>query len=155
VEADDVIGTLAMKASSHGISTLIASTDKDFNQLLVNPALQLYHPIKKEYRDANWVKDTFGINADQFVDWLALVGDSSDGIPGITDVGPDTASKWLQKYHNIDTLLVRANEIKGKRGENLRSEMTRLRLMRRIATIHTSLELGVTLRNFRLPDGFY
>jgi DNA polymerase-1 len=142
VEADDVIGTLACRAAAAGQSVLISTGDKDMAQL-VNEHITLINTMSGTVLDRAGVKTKFDVFPEQIIDYLALVGDSSDNIPGIDKVGPKTAAKWLNAYGTIDGLLEHAAEISGKVGENLRAGLTMLSLSRQLATIRTDLELPV------------
>jgi DNA polymerase-1 len=143
VEADDVIGTLAKKAADAGFKVLISTGDKDMAQL-VGPNIELLNTMSNTRLDRMGVKAKFDVFPEQIVDYLALVGDSSDNIPGITGVGPKTAAKWLNQYQRADELVAHAGEIGGKVGENLRNELPMLELSRKLATIDTSLQLEFT-----------
>src|SRR5580698_1640034 len=140
VEADDVIGTLACRAAAAGQSVLISTGDKDMAQL-VNDHITLINTMSGTVLDRAGVKNKFDVYPEQIIDYLALVGDSSDNIPGIEKVGPKTAAKWLNAHGTIDGLLGHAAEITGKVGENLRAGLTVLSLSRQLATIRTDLEL--------------
>lgn len=140
VEADDVIGTLATRATALGLRTLVATSDKDMAQL-VNDHVTLVNTMTNSYIDSQGVIDKFGVRADQIIDYLALVGDSVDNIPGIPSVGPKTAAKWLQQYDSLDAVVNHATEIKGKVGDNLRAGLGTLDLSRRLATIHCDVKL--------------
>jgi DNA polymerase-1 len=142
VEADDVIGTLARRAAAAGQTVLISTGDKDMAQL-VNEHITLINTMSGTVLDRAGVKAKFDVFPEQIIDYLALVGDSSDNIPGIDKVGPKTAAKWLNAYGTIDGLLEHAAEITGKVGENLRAGLTMLSLSRQLATIRTDLELPV------------
>jgi DNA polymerase-1 len=153
VEADDVIGTLAVQGAEAGFSVLISTGDKDMAQL-VGPQVQLVNTMSNTRLDRVGVKVKFDVFPEQIVDYLALVGDASDNIPGVKGVGPKTAAKWLNQYHALDTLLAHAGEITGKAGENLRNELAALELSRQLATIDTKLVLDVTPEQLtpRAPD---
>lgn len=140
VEADDVIGTLACRADSAGQQVLISTGDKDMAQL-VNEHITLVNTMSNTVLDRAGVKAKFDVFPEQIIDYLALVGDSSDNIPGIDKVGPKTAAKWLNKYGTLDALLAHAAEIEGKVGDNLRAGLATLALSRRLATISCDLEL--------------
>src|SRR5580658_1376195 len=140
VEADDVIGTLACRAAAAGQSVLISTGDKDMAQL-VNGHITLINTMSGTVLDRAGVKNKFDVYPEQIIDYLALVGDSSDNIPGIEKVGPKTAAKWLNSYSTLDGLLAHASEITGKVGENLRAGLETLALSRQLATIRTDLEL--------------
>ena len=140
VEADDVIGTLACRASASRQHVLISTGDKDMAQL-VDQHITLINTMSGLILDRAGVKAKFDVFPEQIIDYLALVGDSSDNIPGIDKVGPKTAAKWLGKYGTLDALLAHAAEIEGKVGENLRANLPMLALSRQLATIHTDLQL--------------
>jgi DNA polymerase-1 len=142
VEADDVIGTLAVEAQKAGLKTLISTSDKDLAQL-VNDDITLVNTMSDTVTDTGGVVERFGVRADQIIDYLALVGDSSDNIPGVNKCGPKTAAKWLSEYDNIDNLVEHAGEIKGKIGEYLREAIGngQLEMSRDLTRIRTDLEL--------------
>src|ERR1700691_2947261 len=142
VEADDVIGTLAVQASAAGFDVLISTGDKDMAQL-VDPRVSLVNTMSNTRLDRDGVKAKFDVFPEQIVDYLALVGDSSDNIPGVTGVGPKTAAKWLNQYRTLDELIAHAGDIAGKVGENLRNELPMLELSRKLATIDTALALDL------------
>jgi DNA polymerase-1 len=142
VEADDVIGTLARQGAESGYHVLISTGDKDMAQL-VGPQVELINTMSNTRLDREGVKAKFDVFPEQIVDYLALVGDSSDNIPGITGVGPKTAAKWLHQYQTLDGLIAHAADIGGKVGENLRNETALLELSRRLATIDTALKLEI------------
>ena len=133
VEADDVIGTLAMQGAEASFDVLISTGDKDMAQL-VGPRITLVNTMSNTRLDRAGVKAKFDVYPEQIVDYLALVGDSSDNIPGITGVGPKTAAKWLNQYQTLDALIAHAADITGKVGENLRNELPALELSRKLAT---------------------
>jgi DNA polymerase-1 len=153
VEADDVIGTLAKQGAASGYQVLISTGDKDMAQL-VGPNVGLINTMSNTRLDRAGVKAKFDVFPEQIVDYLALVGDSSDNIPGITGVGPKTAAKWLNQYQTLDELVARAADIGGKVGENLRNELAMLELSRKLATIDTNLTLDVTAEELAggVPD---
>src|SRR5882724_3378390 len=140
VEADDVIGTLACRAAKAGKSVLISTGDKDMAQL-VDGSITLVNTMTNSVLDRAGVKAKFDVFPEQIIDYLALVGDSSDNIPGIEKVGPKTAAKWLNQYRTLDGLIEHVNEISGKVGENLRAGLATLELSRKLATIRTDCEL--------------
>jgi len=146
VEADDVIGTLASQAAGRGLNTVISTGDKDMAQL-VSERIGLVNTMTGSRLDRDGVKAKFDVWPEQVVDYLALVGDSSDNIPGVPKVGPKTAAKWLNQYGTLDAIVAHAEEIPGKVGESLREHLGRLDLSRRLATIRRDLELDVP------PDG--
>ena len=140
VEADDVIGTLARRAAAAGMEVVISTGDKDLAQL-VDARVTLVNTMSGTTLDRAGVKAKFEVTPEQIVDYLALVGDSSDNIPGVPKVGPKTAAKWLAQYGTLDELVARAAEIEGKVGESLRQNLVQLELSRRLAAIHCDLEL--------------
>ncbi len=142
VEADDVIGTLALQAAAAGLDTLIATSDKDMAQL-VSDRIHLFDGISNRELDAAGVVAKFGVPPERIIDYLTLVGDTSDNIPGVPSVGPKTAAKWLTEYGCLDAIVARADEIKGKVGEKLRDSLQQLPLSRQLATIHVSVPLNL------------
>ena len=140
VEADDVIGTLARRAEAAGYQVIISTGDKDMSQL-VNESITIVNTMTDTRLDRAGVKAKFDVWPEQIVDYLALVGDTSDNIPGIPKVGPKTAAKWLQKYETADGIVAHAAEIEGKVGENLRNGLEQLVLSRKLATLDTNVEL--------------
>jgi DNA polymerase I len=144
VEADDVIGTLAHRAAQAGKTVLISTGDKDMAQL-VDGSITLINTMTNTVLDREGVKLKFDVYPEQIVDYLALVGDSSDNIPGIDKVGPKTGAKLLQQYGGLDALIAHVAEIPGKVGENLRAGLATLELSRRLATIRTDLELPLSV----------
>ena len=140
VEADDVIGTLACRAARAGQRVLISTGDKDMAQL-VDGSITLINTMSNTVLDRAGVKAKFDVYPEQIIDYLALVGDSSDNIPGIEKVGPKTAAKLLNQYGTLDELIAHVNEVGGKVGENLRAGVATLELSRKLATIRTDLDL--------------
>jgi DNA polymerase-1 len=140
VEADDVIGTLAKRASEENMDTLVSTGDKDMAQL-VNDRVSLVNTMNNTHLDAEGVLEKFGVPPDQFIDYLGLVGDSSDNIPGIPKVGPKTAVKWLQEWGSCSEIVAHADDVKGKIGESLRDNLDQLELSRRLATIDCEVPL--------------
>ena len=140
VEADDVIGSLATQAAERGDTVLISTGDKDMCQL-VGEKIRLINTMSGSQYDRDAVRAKFDVWPEQIVDFLALVGDSADNIPGIPKVGPKTAAKWLNAYGNIDSLIAHADEVPGKVGENLRAGLETLNLSRQLATIRCDLDL--------------
>ncbi len=143
VEADDVIGTLATQAVGAGYRVLVSTGDKDMAQL-VNSHVRLVNTMTNTSLDVAAVIKKFGVRPAQIVDYLALMGDHSDNIPGIPGVGPKTAAKWLHQYASLDRLIKNANLIKGKVGESLRQHLEQLPLARKLATIQCDVELSQT-----------
>jgi DNA polymerase-1 len=154
VEADDVIGTLAKQGADAGFKVLISTGDKDMAQL-VGPNIELLNTMSNTRLDRIGVKAKFDVFPEQIIDYLALTGDASDNIPGITSVGPKTAAKWLNQFQTLDSLIAHAAEISGKVGENLRNELPMLELSRKLATIDTTLDLAITTEQLEpgAPDG--
>lgn len=142
VEADDVIGTLTRQAAAAGMDTLISTGDKDMAQL-VGEHVTLINTMTNKSLDTQGVVDKFGVRPEQIIDYLALIGDASDNIPGIPGVGPKTAAKWLKQYGSLDEIIRHAHEIKGKIGEKLRANLDQIPLSRQLATIKCDVPLGV------------
>jgi len=140
VEADDVIGTLCREAADNGMDVLVSTGDKDMAQL-VDDHVTLVNTMTDTVMDRDGVKLKFDVWPEQVIDYLALVGDASDNIPGVPKVGPKTAAKWLNEYETVDNLIEHADEIKGKVGESLRNNLEQLRLSRELATIRHDIEL--------------
>jgi DNA polymerase-1 len=140
VEADDVVGTLAKRAVEQGLEVLASTGDKDFAQL-VGPAVTLVNTMTNTTLDEAGVFERFGVRPDQIVDYLALVGDSVDNIPGVEKCGPKTAAKWLARYGSLDGVIANAAAIGGKIGENLRKAIAHLPMSRDLATIRTDVAL--------------
>lgn len=141
VEADDVIGTLSRQAAASGMDVLISTGDKDMAQL-VNDRVTIVNTMTGAVLDREGVKEKFDVFPEQIIDWLALVGDSSDNIPGVPKVGAKTAAKWLNEYGTADGIVENAEAIKGKVGESLRDNLEQLSLSRELATIRQDVELG-------------
>ena len=142
VEADDVIGTLARDATDHGMQVVISTGDKDLAQL-VTPQVTLVNTMSNERLDVAGVEAKFGVTPKQITDYLALVGDTADNIPGVQKVGPKTAAKWLQTYGHLDGVIAHAADIKGVVGDNLRSHLDFLPIGRALATVKTDVPLPV------------
>jgi DNA polymerase-1 len=140
VEADDVIATLATLAAKQGLRTVISSGDKDLVQL-VNSSVVMVNTMSNETFDEAAVAAKFGVRPDQIVDYLALIGDSVDNIPGVDKVGPKTAAKWLQQYGSLDEVLAHADEIGGLVGENLRNTRDWLPTARQLLRVRRDVEL--------------
>ena len=153
VEADDVIGTLADKASRAGLTTVISTSDKDMAQL-VDERTSLINTMTGVAMGPAGVQEKFGVSPAQFIDYLALVGDSVDNIPGVPKVGPKTALKWLDKYGDLDSLVARADEVGGAVGNRLRENLDVLPLYKELVTIVRDVELPLTLDELkpRTPD---
>lgn len=148
VEADDVIGTLAVQAADAGIPVIISTGDKDMAQL-VGPSVTLLNTMSNSRLDREGVISKFGVPPERIIDFLALVGDTSDNIPGVPKVGPKTAAKWLNEFGSLDGIKENAAAIAGKVGENLRAHLEELDLSRQLATIHCTLDLPIS------PDALF
>ena len=156
IEADDVIGTLARHAESHGLRTVISTGDKDLAQL-VNEHVTLVNTMSGERLDADGVLAKFGVRPEQIVDFLTLVGDSVDNVPGVDKVGPKTAAKWLAEHGTLEAIVANAGKIGGKAGENLRAALDWLPTARRLVTVRTDGDLAAQVPHFdslavRSPD---
>ncbi len=147
-EADDVIGTLAIQGREQGLTVLIITGDKDMAQL-VDGQVRLLDTMKNRTLDAAAVKEKFGVPPERIIDYLALMGDSSDNIPGVPGVGEKTAAKLLNEYGSLDALVARAGEVKGKLGDNLRAALADLSLWRQLTTIRCDLTLKETVDDLR------
>ena len=148
VEADDVIGTLAQQASEQGIETVISTGDKDMAQL-VTPHVRLINTMTAVELDEAGVTEKFGVRPDQIIDYLALMGDKVDNIPGVVKCGPKTAVKWLAEHDTLDNVIANADKVKGKIGENLRDALEQLPLSYQLATIKCDVELEQTVEKLR------
>lgn len=153
VEADDIIGSLAKEAKAHGLFTLISTGDKDFAQL-VDADTYLINTMSQDIFDRKRVTEKFGLPPEKMIDYLALIGDSVDNIPGIPKVGPKTALKWLETYESLDNIIQNASDIPGKVGENLRENLDKLPLYRNLVTIDVNLNLETHPKDLNLqkPD---
>jgi len=148
VEADDVIGTLARQASAAGRDTVISTGDKDLAQL-VTGHVTLVDTMKEAVTDTDGVVERFGVSAERFIDYLTLIGDTSDNIPGVPGVGPKTAVKWLDEFGSLDAIIANADKFKGKAGENLRASLDQLPLSRELVTIKCDVALDVGIDDLR------
>ena len=153
VEADDVIGTLARQAAASGMDTVISTGDKDMAQL-VDEHITLIDTMKDARYDRAAVIEKFGVPPERIIDYLALIGDTSDNIPGVPKVGPKTAVKWLQEHGSLDGVVAHAGEIGGKVGESLRASLDILPLSRQLATIKCDVDLDMRPQDLvrRPPD---
>lgn len=140
VEADDVIGTLARQATEQKHDVVVSTGDKDMAQL-VTPHVTLMNTMTNTYMDENGVVEKFGVKPNQIIDYLALVGDSVDNIPGVPKCGPKTAVKWLTQYESLKAVMDNADKVGGKIGENLRNSLELLPLSYDLATIKCDIEL--------------
>lgn len=142
IEGDDILGTLAIEAANHGWDVIISTGDKDMTQL-VNDRITIVNPFMDTILDDAGVEAKFGVKPSQIIDYLALVGDASDGIAGVQGVGPKTAAKWLQQYGSIANLIANADKITGKVGETFRNSLPQVALSQQLATIDCQLALKV------------
>lgn len=149
VEADDVIGTLAAQASKEKIETIISTGDKDLAQL-VNDHVTLINTMTNSKLDIAGVKEKFGVLPERIIDYLTLVGDTSDNIPGVPQVGPKTAVKWLSEYGSIENLKINADKISGKVGESFRAFIPQLPLTQSLVTIKTDVDLSIKLSELKM-----
>jgi DNA polymerase-1 len=149
VEADDVIGTLARQAEAKGQPVLISTGDKDFAQL-VNEHITLINTMNNTVMDPAGVVEKFGVGPHQIIDYLSLMGDAVDNVPGVPGIGPKTAVKLLTEYGSLDKLIASAGEIKGKVGENLRAHLDKLPLARLLTTIKCDVPLHETVDDLGL-----
>ncbi|MFT4058509.1 MAG: DNA polymerase I [Legionella sp.] len=148
VEADDVIGTLAQQATAKGMPVVISTGDKDMAQL-VNEHVTLINTMSNYTMDIKGVQEKFGVAPEQIIDYLTLIGDTSDNIPGVTKCGPKTAVKWLSEYKTLDNLLAQADTITGKIGEYLRASIPQLPLSKKLVTIKTDLSLPLNIHELK------
>ena len=151
VEADDVIGTLAKEAEEKGIPTVISTGDKDLAQL-VTKNIKLVNTMTNEVLDQKGVEKKFGVLPDQIIDYLALVGDTSDNIPGVNKVGPKTAVNWLSKYGSVESIIEKSDEISGKVGEYLREGIEQLKLSQQLTTIKKDVALDFGIEDLAVND---
>jgi len=150
-EADDVIGTLAERASAKGIEVYICSKDKDMLQLL-NKRIFTYDIKTGKVTDSRTMLKEMSVGPKQFIDCLALQGDIADNIPGVPDVGPKTALEWIRKYGSLENLFKNADQIKGKRGQNLRNSRQLVYLSRELVTINRSVPIDIDEKAFALTQ---
>ncbi|MFB6230123.1 MAG: DNA polymerase I [Salinibacter sp.] len=156
VEADDVIGTLATQAEADGADVVIVSPDKDFKQLL-SDKVSIYKPAKGdqdfEIKTGETFREEYGLDPAQFVDMLALMGDSSDNVPGVYGIGEKTAQKLLREYHSVETLIEQADELSGKRArEGMQEHAEEARLSKRLVRIRTELDVGLDWHQLRRQE---
>ena len=151
VEADDVIGTLTRQALEAGWEVVISTGDKDLTQL-VRPGVRWVNTMSDEVLDSDGVTAKFGVPPERIVDYLALVGDTVDNVPGVEKCGPKTAVKWLAEFGTLDNLVANADKVGGKVGENLRRHLDFLPLGRKLVTVVTDLELPVALGELAARD---
>lgn len=150
-EADDLIGSLVNIANQQGIYSIISTGDKDLAQL-VNDNVILVNTMTDTVLDVQGVIKKFGVTPDLIVDYLSLIGDQVDNIPGVPNVGPKTAIKWLGKYKNLDGILEHCNEITGKVGDNLRAAIVNFPLYKQLVTIDINLDLDININNLNIKS---
>jgi DNA polymerase-1 len=148
VEADDVIGTLAEQASKLGMETVISTGDKDMAQL-VNPHVRLINTMTNVEMDEAGVEEKFAVRPDQIIDYLALMGDKVDNIPGVDKCGPKTAAKWLAEHGTLEQVMANADNVKGKVGEHLRNALGHLPLSYELATIKLDVDLPENVQDIK------
>ncbi|RQZ19784.1 DNA polymerase I [Burkholderia sp. Bp9031] len=146
VEADDVIGTLAREAERHGMDVIVSTGDKDLAQL-VTDRVTLVNTMTNETLDRDGVISKFGVPPERIIDYLALIGDTVDNVPGVEKCGPKTAVKWLSQYDSLDGVIEHAGEIKGVVGDNLRRALDFLPLGRTLVTVETACDLAPHLES--------
>lgn len=146
IEADDVIGTLAKQAEAKGFKVFIATGDKDMSQLVTDNVFIL-NTMTRQILDIEGVKNKFGVAPDKIIDYLSLMGDAVDNVPGITKCGPKTAAKWVNDFGGLDEIMQRAGEVKGKAGEYLREGMSFLPTARALVTIKTDADLSAWVKD--------
>ena len=148
VEADDVLGALAQDAAKAGFDVVISTGDKDMAQL-VTEKITLENTMSNTTMDIAGVFEKFGVKPEQIIDYLALMGDTVDNIPGVPKVGPKTAAKWLGLYQTLENLIANAEQIKGKVGENLRASLDQLPLSKELTTIKCKLDLPYSIDDLK------
>ena len=141
IEADDVIGTLAAQAQAAGIKVFIATGDKDMSQL-VNDQVVIINTMTRQVLDPEGVKAKYGVSPDRIIDYLSLMGDAVDNVPGIYKCGPKTAAKWINDFGSLEEVIAHAAEVKGKAGEYLREGLPFLPTARALVTIKTDADLS-------------
>jgi DNA polymerase-1 len=146
VEADDVIGTLAVDATRLGMQTVVSTGDKDLAQL-VNANVTLINTMSNEIMDEAGVLAKFGVRPDRIIDYLTLIGDTVDNVPGVSKCGPKTAVKWLTEYDSLDGVIANAASIKGVVGENLRNVLDWLPTGRQLITVKTDCDLSAHMQS--------
>ncbi|WP_081813287.1 DNA polymerase I [Methylobacter tundripaludum] len=148
VEADDVLGVLAQHAEQQGYDVIISTGDKDMAQLVTEHII-LENTMSNTRMDIQGVIDKFGVRPEQIIDYLALIGDTVDNIPGVPKVGPKTAAKWLEQYSTLENLVAHADKITGKIGENLRASLDQLPLSKQLTTIKCDLDLPYNMEDLK------
>ena len=149
VEADDVIGTLAEQARKKKLNTVISTGDKDMTQLVCDN-VSVVNTMTGELLDESGVKNKFGVSPEYITDYLALIGDKSDNVPGVDKVGPKTAVKWLDEYTSLENIIKNSESLGGKVGENLRSTIDTLKLAHELVTIKKDVELPIGIEELKV-----
>ena len=147
VEADDVIATLAMMGSQQGMPIVISSLDKDLMQLVEDPLITMMNTMNNQIYDVAGVQKKFGVHPNQIIDYLALVGDASDNVPGVPKVGPKTAVKWLDEFKNLQGIIDNADSLTGVVGQNFRDSIPNLGRNIELVTLKKDVDLKVSLEN--------
>ena len=151
IEADDVIATLSIEAKQKGFNVIIASSDKDLAQL-VDDQIKMYDGMKNQMLDREGVFEKHGVYPESIRDYLTLMGDKADNIPGVEGVGPKTAAKWITEYQSLDGILANAEQIKGKVGERLRNSFEQIELSKKLTTLVMDAELPYKVEELELRD---
>jgi len=152
VEADDVIGTLAKKANEENISVTISTGDKDLAQL-VNKKTSLVNTMTNEHLDIDGVKNKFGVSPSLIIDYLTIIGDKADNIPGVEKAGPKTALKWLKEFSSLDNIIKNSDQITGAVGENLKKSLEWLPIAKDLISVRSELDINVSWDQFKkLPE---
>lgn len=154
IEADDVIATFTVEAKQKGIRTIIASSDKDLAQLVEDGLVTMYDGMKNEMLGRAEVFAKYGVYPEQVRDYLSLMGDSADNIPGVQGVGPKTAAKWINEWGTLDEIVKNAGSIKGKVGERLRDNLEMLALSKELTTLFMTAKLPFTVEELTLKDRY-
>ena len=147
VEADDVIASLATLGSKQGIPIVISSLDKDLMQLVDDPLIKMMNTMNNQIYDVSAVQEKFGVHPNQIIDYLAIVGDSSDNIPGVLKVGPKTAVKWLKEFKNLKGIIKNADSLTGVVGQNFRDSIPDLDRNIELVTLKRDVDIGVSLES--------
>ena len=147
VEADDVIASLATLGSKQGIPIVISSLDKDLMQLVDDPLIKMMNTMNNQIYDVSGVQEKFGVHPNQIIDYLAIVGDSSDNIPGVPKVGPKTAVKWLKEFKNLKGIIKNADSLTGVVGQNFRDSIPDLDRNTELVTLKRDVDIGVSLES--------
>ena len=147
VEADDVIASLADLGSKQGIPIVISSLDKDLMQLVTDPLIKMMNTMNNQIYDVSGVQEKFGVHPNQIIDYLAIVGDSSDNIPGVPKAGPKTAVKWLKEFKNLKGIIKNADSLTGVVGQNFRDSIPDLDRNIELVTLKRDVDIGVSLES--------